>query len=447
VDSLRQDHVSFYTPDSPVKTTNIDEFARRSVSFTNVYPEALPTIPIRTQLMTGQRTLTNRPWQPLNKTDKTLAELLRRYRYKSALVADTYHYFKPGYNFHREFRVWKWIRGQEYDPYRSAPLKRFRLEDHINDKFPPGWENLVRACLQNLEPLETSDDFYCAQVVREACDWLEDNKGSSRLFLWVDSFDPHEPWSPPEEFNHYTDPHYKGKRYILPPGGMASDYFSDEEISHIRGLYDGEVAYVDHYIGKLLDFLEREGFFDNSIILFLSDHGHPLADHGKFLKGPDRLYNELLKVPVFFHFPNDEWGGTKLDALGLFHDLTATLIEALGLEDNLEAIQGRSLMPVIRGELDAIREAIITGFHEGVDRCIRDQRWSYIVRPEGEKNELYDLVEDPKEQTNLIDTHPEEAKRLASHFGAAYFSGTVSKGLQKRAVMELIKRYEIDGTV
>jgi len=120
LDSLRQDHVSFYHPDSPVATPNLDRLARRSVSFTNVYPEALPTIPVRTQLMIGQRTLPNHPWQPLARGDRTLAELLGRYGYVSAFITDMYHYFKPDYNFHRGFRVWRWIRGQEYDPYRSA---------------------------------------------------------------------------------------------------------------------------------------------------------------------------------------------------------------------------------------------------------------------------------------------------------------------------------------
>lgn len=448
VDSLRQDHISFYNPESPVQTPNIDRFAKRSVSFTNVYPEALPTIPIRTQLMTGQRTITNRTWQPLAQTDKTLAELLKKYGYISALISDLYHYFKPGFNYHRGFHVWRWIRGQEYDSYNSAPLRRFKLDDHINDRFPPGWENLVRAVLQNLETVDPSDSesFPTARAVREACEWLEDNNSYDQKFLWIDTFDPHEPWYPPDEFNKYIDPNYKGKQYILPPGGQASNYFTTDEIAHIRGLYAGEVAYVDHYMGQLFEFLEDHGFFDNSMILFISDHGHPLADHGKFLKGMDRLYNELLKVPLLIHFPDDEWGGSKHDALGLFHDVPVTLMDAMGFKSELDAFQGKSLMPVIREEVDGIREAIITGFYEGVDRCIRDKKWSLILRPSGEPNELYDLQSDPKEQNNLIDEYPEEARRLTSLFGEAYDAGQSQRGRVKRVVRDLMKHYEIGGT-
>lgn len=436
IDSLRQDHVSFYNPDSPVETPNIDRFAQRCVSFTNVYPEALPTIPVRTQLMAGQRTLPNRPWQPLTRGDRTLADLLGRYGYTSAFITDVYHYFKPGYNFHRSFRVWRWIRGQEYDPYRSAPLKRLRLKDHINERFPPGWERLVLACLQNIEPFDKADDYFCAQVMHEACQWLEANRIHDRIFLWVECFDPHEPWTPPREFDRYTDPHYQGKRYILPPGGLAANYFTLEEIACIRGLYAGEVAYVDHYIGVLLEALETWGFFENSLILLVSDHGHPLAEHGKFLKGPDRMYNELLKVPLMLHFPGGEWGGRKLDTLGLFHDIPVTLLDALGYTSDLDAFQGRNLMPVIRGEVASIHQAIITGYHEGEDRCIRDKQWSYIRRPNGEPDELYDLLADPQERNNLIDAHPEEAQRLASAFGEAFVAAQAIKGVQGRYEVE-----------
>ncbi len=436
IDSLRQDHVSFYNPDSPVETPNIDHFAQRCVSFTNVYPEALPTIPVRTQLMAGQRTLPNRPWQPLTRGDRTLADLLGRYGYTSAFITDVYHYFKPGYNFHQSFRVWRWIRGQEYDPYRSAPLKRLRLKDHINERFPPGWERLVLACLQNIEPFDKADDYFCAQVMHEACQWLEANRIHDRIFLWVECFDPHEPWTPPREFDRYTDPHYQGKRYVLPPGGLAANYFTLEEIAYIRGLYAGEVAYVDHYIGVLLEALETWGFFENSLILLVSDHGHPLADHGKFLKGPDRMYNELLKVPLMLHFPGGQWGGRKLDTLGLFHDIPVTLLDALGYTSDLDAFQGRNLMPVIRGEVASIRQAIITGYHEGEDRCIRDKQWSYIRRPNGEPDELYDLMADPQERNNLIDAHPEEAQRLASAFGEAFVAAQAIKGVQGRYEVE-----------
>jgi arylsulfatase A-like enzyme len=94
----------------------------------------------------------------------------------------------------------------------------------------------------------------------------------------VDSFDPHEPGTPPREFDRYTAPSYKGKKIILPPGGLASAQLTPEEIAYTRGLYAGECAYVDHYVGVFLDQLKVLGLYDNSFIILIADHGHPLAD-------------------------------------------------------------------------------------------------------------------------------------------------------------------------
>jgi len=433
LDSFRQDHVSFYNPQSPCKTPNIDALAKESVAFDNCYPEGLPTIPVRTAWLTGDRTLVHRPWQPLTPEDRSVAELLREEGYLTACFTDCYHYFKPGMNLHRGFRVWDWIRGQEYDAYRSAPLRRLNLDDYCKDTFSPQWRRTVETALKNVEEFETAEDHYCARLMRRASEWLEANISQQPVFLWVDSFDPHEPWTPPKEFDKYTDPNYTGKKCILPPGGPASKHFTEEEIAYIRGLYAGECAYVDYYVGQFLNKVKELGLYENSLIILAADHGHPLADHGKFLKGGDRLYSELLKVPFLIRFPGGRYGGQRLDALAAFHDVLPTLLDAIGLGNNLEALPGKSLMPLIRGEVEEIRQAIITGYFAAPDRCIRDKVWSYIRRPEGQPDELYNLVEDAKETVNLIDEYPKEAQRLASMFGALYkMRGAPVKGIQGR---------------
>ena len=104
----------------------------------------------------------------------------------------------------------------------------------------------------------------------------------------------------------YTDSDYSGPRIVMPMGGMASDWASDAEIKHIQGLYAGEAAFVDHCLGRLFDQLKQLGYYDDSLIFLLADHGHPLGDHGKFLKGADRMYNELLKIPFMVRLPKGE---------------------------------------------------------------------------------------------------------------------------------------------
>ena len=77
--------------------------------------------------------------------------------------------------------------------------------------------------------------------------------------LWVDSFDPHEPWNPVPEFDTYTDPAYRGPRLIMPMGGPSEDWASSDEISQIQGLYAGECAFVDHCLGRLFEALRKLG--------------------------------------------------------------------------------------------------------------------------------------------------------------------------------------------
>lgn len=431
LDSFRQDHVRFYNPNALCETPNLDALAADSVAFDNCYPEGLPTIPVRTCWLTGEVTLVHRPWQPLAKEDRSLSEVLGLQGYLSACFTDCYHYFKPGMNMHRGFRIWDWVRGQEYDSYRSAPARRLLLEDHIKDTFTPEWVRIVETALRNVDEFESAEDHYCARLMRRAGQWAAANAAGQPLFLWVDSFDPHEPWTPPAQFDIYNDPDWTGKRCILPPGGQASVHFDKAEIRYIRGLYAGECAYVDHYVGVFLDQLKAAGLYDNSLIVLLADHGHPHADHGKFLKGGDRMYNELLKVPCLLKMPGGAYGGQRLDALAQFQDIYPTILDVVGMGNNLDALPGKSLLPLIRGQVSEIRQAIIAGYHEAPDRCIRDKVWSYVRRPEGEPDELYNLIEDPGETINRIDSDAAEAQRLAAMFGALYaLQGTAVKGLQ-----------------
>ncbi len=141
VDSLRQDHVSFYNRDigpfenvPACQTPNIDTFASEAIVFENAYPEGLPTMPVRLALMTGQYTLPFRGWEPLTAHDITAADLLSQHGYTCGLITDCYHYRAPGMNCHRSFHTYEWIRGQEYDAYRPLPSRR-RLNDYINEHY------------------------------------------------------------------------------------------------------------------------------------------------------------------------------------------------------------------------------------------------------------------------------------------------------------------------
>ena len=441
LDSLRQDHVSFYNKGEPrfrgvkaCSTPNLDKFAKKSVVFRNAYPGCLPTIPVRTEWLTGRFILPHRGWRPLDKypEDIALQDVLVREGYKTALITDTYHLFKPEMNFHRNFHSFQWIRGQEYDAYRSnKPVKR-RIEDYVNKNYPEQWRRRVSQYLSNTEDFREMEDYFPARVFTAAIEWLRRNVGEEKpFFLWIDSFDPHEPWDPHPEFDKYTDPNYEGPRLIMPMGGWAREWASEEEIRYIRGLYAGEVAQVDYWFGIFMEEVEKLGILDDTAILLSADHGHPLADHGKFLKGRDRLYNELLKVPFMIRHPELEH--SVVDSIITFADVAPTVLEILGLGNNTYFMGGKSFIHILEDPNAEGRESVIMGYFDPIDRCIRNREWTLIIRPEGMPDELYNLQEDPYEKKNLIDERRDIAVSLLGRFGKYFFREKVSvKGIQEK---------------
>lgn len=447
VDSLRQDHVSFYNGGRPVfegvkacETPNIDRFAKKSIVFTNMYPCGLPTIPVRTEILTGKFSLPHRPWKPLQPypEDILVSEILGEYGFTCGLISDTYHLFKPSMNFHRGFHEFRWIRGQEYDAYFSSPPKR-SIDKYVNANYPEYWRKLVAKYLANTDDFKSEEDYFAMKVVREALGWLKRNRSYEKIFLWIDMFDPHEPWDPPQKFDKYTNPDYNGSRLILPMGGYARNWASKEEITYIRGLYAGEVSFVDHCLGILFEGLEEMGYINDSIIILTADHGHPLADHGKFLKGGDRLYNELLKIPFIIYYPNCKH--RVIDALAQFPDVMPTILEMISLENEAKHMNGKSFHRLLIGESIEHRDAIIVGYHEAEDRCVRNKVWSYIHRPENQPDELYHLLNDPKEAMNLIDDRKDVAMKLHSSFGSCFYRSLtkILKGIQGRYELEHVE--------
>lgn len=147
-------------------------------------------------------------------------------------------------------------------------------------------------------------------------------------------------------------------------GGFAEKWATKEQIDYIRGLYVGKASFVDHYFGIFLEALKDLEYYEDSIIIVT-------ADHGKFLKGPDRVYNELLKVPFMMHLPG--YGHKDFDALIQFPCILPTVLEVLGLKSEALCMQGSIFLNVIDGMKSEHRGHVISGYHETVDRCIRNK--------------------------------------------------------------------------
>jgi len=419
LDSLRRDHVGAYG--SPVcKTPHLDAFATEAIVFDNAYPEALPTIPVRTAMVTGCRTLAGRPWQPLAREDVTAAEILACHGYTNVMITDTYHMAKPGMNFHRGFQSFQFIRGQEGDALELIPHDE-DLERYCHPQQSARKRRVIDNFLRNTQQWKSEEDTFPAQVFREAARMASGLKERDDLFFWIDSFDPHEPWNPPAPYDTmYTDPAYDGPR-LIDANYSAWDYMSREELAYLKAMYAGEVTLVDRWFGHFIDTLRSSGLLDRSVVIVLADHGHPHGDHGTMMKSPQNMYNELLRIPLMVRLPEGEHCGRRIAPLVQTDDLLPTTLDILGLGHEAACMTGRSAWRLVTGEAGKLRDVVVTGYHQSAYRCVRDERWSLVVNPEG-RHELYDLVNDPAEQTNLFDERRDEAERLMAHVG--YFSLT-----------------------
>jgi len=291
-DSLRADYVGCYG--GRVQTPNIDHLAAEGVKFTRAYSENLPTLPTRRAWWTGKYHFHHAGWQPFTSDDYLLAEVLWDRGYTSALITDVYHMHKPVYNCGRGFDTTVFVRGQEYDPWivdptidvdvDASPVHRLRhisepqSGDDIWRESDEVWRERFAQYLRNRTEINNEADCCVARVAKEAIRWLEyiTQKQKDRLFLWVDMFDPHEPWDPPAPYDRmYTNPEYEGPDLVDPVAGEVDGYMTPEEVQHTADLYAGEVTMCDKYVGQILGAIAELGIDDNTLIIHTSDHGEP----------------------------------------------------------------------------------------------------------------------------------------------------------------------------
>lgn len=244
---------------------------------------------------------------------------------------------------------------------------------HYDDDFD-------RAAAQLWLP-ERRADKVCDAVIA----WLSEAPAEP-FFVWVHFFDPHLPYDPPPGFaERFADP------------------------------YDGEIAFMDAQLGRLLDWLESRGLRDQALIVAAGDHGEAFGEHGEQEHGL-LLYDTTLRVPLIFAWPGKLPAGRVVTGGARLIDLAPTILDLLGFEPLPEA-QGVSLRAALVGQEDAWRPIYsetdypLVGFGWASLRAYATERWKYIAAP---RPELYDRENDPAEATNLAAEQPETARKLAT---------------------------------
>lgn len=427
LDSLRQDHMGAYGNDW-IKTPHLDAFARESVLFTRCYPESLPTLPVRRALHTGLRTFPYRRhgdlkgdfsgapgWGPIPEAQDTLAEILGKEGYRSGFITDTYHQFKPSKNFHRGFDEWVWVRGQEADPYRSGP----EVPDSVVARHMPcppeqnpGLARFLRTYLRNNTYRHTERDYYPARVFTEAARWLWDNRDAARMFLVVDSFDPHEPWDPPDYYRRMYDREEDGVDVIQSLYGPWEGRLSPRELKRLQANYAGEVTMVDRWFGHLVETLRSTGRLEDSVVAVISDHGHNIGhepgDKGLVSKQGHPMTHAVADLVMMIRHPAGQGSGSVCDGLCYNLDLTATLLALVGVTP-WTPIDGIDLWPIaVEGK--PARPYVTIGWGPLV--TVITDRWWYNASIWGEGELLYDVRQDPDLTTSLATERPDVCSEL-----------------------------------
>jgi arylsulfatase A-like enzyme len=384
LDSLNRHHLGCYGG-TEFDTPNLDRFARRSVRFTRHYSGALPCMPARHDLLVGALDFLWRPWGSIELWEEAITVPLRSAGVVTKLVTDHPHLFETGgENYHVDFTAWDYQRGHEGDLWRTRPDPSWIGAPAFGRGHTPydisrGW-------------FRAEDDFPGPRVMREATRWLTNEAPAhDRFLLFVDEFDPHEPFDTPEPYASMYDGSWREPQHLIwPPytvGAVRKGVISEREARQVRAQYGGKLTMIDAWFGRLLDVLEP--LFDDTAVIVCTDHGHFLGEKDIFGKPGCPIYEPLGHTPLLIAWPGMA-GGTTCDALTTNVDLHATLCDLFGVAP-AHRTHGRSLLPLLRGDATSVRVWALSGVWGREVHLIADHAQGtskYVRAPEGANEPL-----------------------------------------------------------
>ncbi len=408
-DSLRPDYVSAYGSRIG-RTPNLDRIISMGSLFGNSYAEMPLTFPSRVSFVTGRysfahRSVTN--YAPIRRDEITLAEIMQANRYRTACIGDSPPTFRKANNFQRGFEHFQVVPGHFSDvEYTPEPVLTESEQALIAGLRKRNDQVYYARYLSFNRNMKTDKDYFPARTTRAAIKWLKE-RPDGKFFLWLDYFDPHEPWNPPPPFDRMYDPDYGGVEMPLPE--TSASQLSKSELHHIRCNYAAMVFILDKWIGLLLDELARQDVLKETFVCLLSDHGEPLGEHEVVRKGGAEMFDEDSKIVLAISGPGIR-AGRRNSALASNVDLLPTLLDYLAIEPP-KAVQGKTLRPVIEGKCDEVRDALYAGFFRR-HKMLRTKAWKLLYHCGAEPAGLYNMMEDPEEERNLCAEFPEKAGEM-----------------------------------
>jgi arylsulfatase A-like enzyme len=396
IDTLRYDYIGAHGNEW-MRTPNMDALAARSWVFDYSFCSSYPTIPHRTEVITGRYGRPFHRWQPLPFHVPTLPGILAEAGYCTQLIHDTPHLVNGGHAFDYPFHAWTFCRGAEVDrpwidahlawPENWAPDPLFDLAD--DDALA---NRTVTTYARANRKRARHEDWNTAKLFLTACEWLRDNASRDNFFLWLDCFDPHEPWDVPPEFITTYDRRagYDGR--IDPRSFVVRN---DPNLpaaarQHVAAQYAAKVSWVDRWLGEVLNALETTGLIENTALLLTADHGTNVGERGRFGKGQP-VREQEAHTPFMLYVPDG--GSGRSDAIVQPQDVFATVLGLAGLPLPVpEGIESYDVLSVARQGGDGQRAWAVAGGAagawpqraEGILYTVFNQEWYLQVaaRPE-----------------------------------------------------------------
>jgi arylsulfatase A-like enzyme len=412
-----------------IRTPNMDRLAASGVAFENAYCQTPICTPSRASFLTGCYASTlhvNRngnEYFPDQHKPKLISRILRQEGYDCGLVGK-FHMSSAATRVEPRiddgYRLFEWSHAPRADwPVdRDGYLRWLRdrkgtdFKSQYGKRQLPGRSEEFNAGM----PAEFHESTWCADT---AAEWIR-GKISAPWFITVNTYAPHPPFQPPIEALEKIDP-----KRIPPPLWGPRDAANQARLEKVdfqtkardpktyesafmKAAYYAQVEFVDDRLGRVLRALEETRQIDNTLIIFTSDHGEMMGDHGLSHKGC-RFYEGLAHIPLIFSWPARFPKGTRHKALVELTDIVPTVLETLGLRLP-DYLHGRSLLPLIEGRSTRHRDFVRSEYHDALDlpdashaNMYRDGRYKLVYYHGHPRGELFDLEKDPHEFVNLWD--------------------------------------------
>ncbi len=402
------------------QTPTLDSLVREGVAFINTYCQSPICTPSRASIMTGLYPSRTRNTRNGNDTFPSDIPLI------SKLIADS------GYTCGLIGKFHLVSAGKRPEPRLDDGFAYWKHSHAPRDDWPKGthaYADWVREQGQDLDKMRKSPEHVRPEYhqTKWASDCAIEFIGQAHSKPWmlnINVYDPHPPFIPPEEYAQKFNPddlpgphfresdikHQKSLEVIDFQGEPGTPEANDAKSAQAK--YYAMIAQIDDQFARILQTLDETGQRENTVIIFTSDHGEMLGDHGLMFKGC-RFYEGLVKVPLIFSYPKSFKSNLRCNGLVELVDLSATILSLAKIEIP-EYHQGRSLLPILKGEIsgDRIRASARCEYFDALDphftggtgsfaTMYRDERYKLTVYHNKDIGELYDLMEDPWEFNDL----------------------------------------------